>query len=163
MGISFKADEIFEFAVEIEKNAAQFYRRAAELNEAAGEYDFLVKLAEMEDDHVKTFSAMRESLGGSAVGATGFDPDGEVDLFLQAMADSHGGEGDPAATKQLTGEESLADILKTGVRMEKDTILFYREIVDNVPPEYGREKVEKIIEEEKDHLVTLTRKLKQVK
>ncbi len=162
MGITYRAEEVFEMAEQIERNGAKFYRRAAELNSVPENQQFLEELAVMEDDHQATFAEMRKSLSGVERGSAGYDPDEEAQLFLDALANSHGGEGDPVAAQELTGEESMEEIIKTAMDLEKHTILFYRSIIENVPAEYGGDKIENIIEEEKSHLVTLAGKLKEL-
>ena len=59
MGIEFNADEIFEIAEQIERNGAGFYRRAAEAVEDSQKRRILLDLASREDEHEKTFAAMR--------------------------------------------------------------------------------------------------------
>ena len=54
------ADEVFEMACEMERNGGAFYRRAAEQAADDGNRELLTGLAAMEDDHLKTFSALRE-------------------------------------------------------------------------------------------------------
>jgi rubrerythrin len=79
------------------------------------------------------------------------------------MADSLGGEGSPSAADALTGNETLEDIIKTALGLEKDSILFYLGVKNMVPPKYGRDKVEEIIEEERKHVAQLTGILQKVK
>ena len=75
--ITFNADEIFEMAGQIERNGARFYRKAAE--RADGECrEMLLRLAAKEEDHERTFAAMRAELGPQQ--PTTFDPDNEAPL-----------------------------------------------------------------------------------
>ena len=76
------------------------------------------------------------------------------------MADSHGGEGDPKAADKLSGDESLADILKIAIGLEKESILFYLGLRDMVPERLGQDKVDAIVKEERSHVATLTKELK---
>ena len=78
--IGFNADEIFEMAEQIERNGAKFYRKAAE--PTAGENrDVLLRLAAMEDDHEKTFAAMRAELSAGEKQAVTADPDNTAALY----------------------------------------------------------------------------------
>ena len=81
---------------------------------------------------------------------TVFDPYGELSLYLKAMADSHGGEGNTDIASLLTGKETINDIIEIAIDMEKESILFYIGLRDMVPPEFGQDKVNQIIEEEKN-------------
>ena len=62
MSITFNAFEIFEIAEQIERNGAKFYRRAAEYIGDKKTKQTLLELADMEDDHEKTFIEMRKQL-----------------------------------------------------------------------------------------------------
>ena len=56
MMYDFNADDIFEIAEQLERNGATFYRTAAGAVTDADAKGFLLKLAEMEDAHEKTFA-----------------------------------------------------------------------------------------------------------
>ena len=62
MGLDFSADEIFEIALEIERNGAKFYRSAADSISNTDKKQLLLHLAEMEDEHEQTFKTMRTQL-----------------------------------------------------------------------------------------------------
>lgn len=162
MGIAFNADEVLQMAVKIEHDGAEFYRKAADLKKDDQSTDFLLALAEMEDGHEKTFAAMRDGLGDDEKADTVFDPLNEVVLYLSAMADSHGGEGSPKAADQLTGKESLGDIINIAIGLEKESILFYLGLKDMVPEHLGKDKIDSIVKEEREHVATLAKKLKEL-
>jgi rubrerythrin len=163
MATGFNADEVLEMAIHIEQNAAAFYRKAAGLQTDKKNGEFLEGLAAMEDRHQEIFTEMRNTLRQEDKGGTVFDPHGELALYLASMADSLGGEGSPSAADALTGNETLEDIIKTALGLEKDAILFYLGVKNMVPPKYGRDKVEEIIEEERRHVAQLTGVLKKVR
>jgi len=164
MAIRFNADEVFEMAEKIEVNGAAFYRRAAALHAQDKEsVAFLTRLAEMEDEHRATFAAMRAELPERLREETAFDPYLEAGLYLNAMADSHGGEGTPAAADSLTGKESMTDVLRIAIGLEEKSIVFYLGIQDMVPEKLGKDKIGRIIAEEKSHMVTLAGELKKVR
>ena len=89
MSIDFNADEVFEMAEQIERNGAKFYRKAADKTSDAATKQELLDLAEMEDQHEKTFAAMRSELSGPEMAVTVFDPEGDAGRYLRAMADGH--------------------------------------------------------------------------
>ena len=153
--IVFNADEIFEMAEQIERNGAKFYRKAAE--SIADARDLLLRLAAMEDEHERTFAAMRSELSEDEKTPLTFDPDNEAALYLQAMADGNVFKSDPS--ESLSGNESILDILKTAIGLEKDSIIFYTSMKDVVPKTAGKEKVDAIIKEEIGHVVDLTKQL----
>ena len=125
MDYNFTADEIFEVAIRIEANGASFYRKAASTQKEDSHRAFLEKLAAMEDHHQATFEQMRKGLKATEKQATVFDPNQETAQYLDAMADSHGGEGSPKAADALTGDESIQEIIDIAIGLEKESILFY--------------------------------------
>ena len=157
MGMTFSADEIFEMAEQIERNGAKFYRAAAgKLPEARQTF---LDLAAMEDDHERTFAAMRSELSGKELQPDVFDPQGDAQKYLRVMADGHvfNVKADPA--EQLKGLDTPQDILQTAIGIEKDSIAYYVGLKECVPPKAGRDKVEAIIKEEFGHIATLNEKL----
>ena len=162
MGRTFNADEILQMAVTIEQDGAAFYRKTAELKKDDAGTDFLAELAEMEDEHKKTFESMRGNLTDEEKGGNVYDPYDEASLYLEATADTHGGEGDTSAAEKLTGNESLEDILGIAIGLEKESILFYLGLKEMVPEHLGKDKLDKIISEEKDHVATLAKKRKSL-
>ena len=155
MAYYFNANEMFEMAIRIEGNGARFYRKAAGLQSDSSNRQMLEKLAIMEDHHQTVFREMRKGLSEADKTATVFDPQNEASQYLSAMADAHGGEGSPAAADSLSGKESITEIVNIAIGLEKESILFYIGLKDMIPPQYGQEKLEKIIKEEQKHVVQL--------
>ncbi|MGA2071216.1 MAG: ferritin family protein [Sedimentisphaerales bacterium] len=158
MAISFNVDEIFEMAEQIERNAAIFYREAAQRALDGTVQKKFVDLASMEDGHLKIFREMRKGLTSEDKEQSTFDPDNEAVMYLQAMADSHGAEGKKDRRTKLTGKESIKEIFEIAVDAEKNSIVFYTAIKELVPVS-GIDKVETIISEELGHLVVLKMEL----
>jgi len=159
MSITFNADEIFEMAEQIERNGAKFYREAAGNASDAEVKKMLLDLAAMEDGHEKVFAQMREELSAAEKESNVFDPDDQVAQYLKTMADFHGTEGKAGPTEKLTGQESMAEILKIALQAEKNSIAFYVGIKNAVPSKAGKDKVQAIIIEEMLHVSTIGGKL----
>ena len=162
MAYDFNADEIFEVAVKIEENGAAFYRKASSLQEDPANREFLEKLAGMEDGHQAAFQSMRKKISDMEKQSTVFDPQEELPRYLAAMADSHGGEGSPVIADSLTGEETMEQIIRTAIGLEKESILFYLGLKDLVPENMGKEKIDDIIKEERRHIIQLDGFLKRI-
>ncbi len=163
MSIRFSADEIFEMAEEIERNGAKFYRKAAEGAADSETRLYLLDMAEMEDGHLQTFAEMRKQLSDAEREVVTFDPENEAALYLDAMADSHGTEGKKSVTEELTGDESIAEIVSIAISAEKDSVVFYSGLKSLVTDATGNDKVDKIISEELSHIASLTNKLKELR
>lgn len=159
MGIVFSADEILEMAEQIERNGAKFYRKAVEGTGDDGVKKLFGDLAEMEDQHEKTFAGIREQLSGREKEMTAFDPEGEAALYLQAFADGHVFDTKVDPSETLTGSETPQDILQTAIGLEKDSIVFYLGIRDMVPEKLGKGRIDDIMSEEKSHITLLSRHL----
>ena len=153
MAYDFTADDVFEMAEKLERNGAQFYRKAAENADDSEAKAFLIRLAEMEDAHEKTFALLRSNLSGKAKAATVFDPQHESALYLRSLAD----------TKVFFEKEidfsSMREILKAAILAEKDSIVFYLGMKDLVPDKLGKDKLDEIIKEEMGHIRILSKEL----
>ena len=86
MSYDFNADDVFEMAEQMERNGGKFYRTAADNTEDSANKEFLLELATMEDQHEKTFKAMRTELSDREKASTVFDPQGES--AIEAEKDS---------------------------------------------------------------------------
>ena len=150
----FNPGEIFAMAQEIERTGAQFYRAASEQAVLADMRALLLELADMEDDHEKTFAALKKELPLQEGREAPYDE--EAALYLQAWADGH-----VFAQKAgpLTGKETREAVLKIAIGLEKDSIAFYVGIKQAIPPGWGQTKIDAIIKEEMGHIRILGNKL----
>jgi len=153
MAYDFTADDVFEMAEKLEKNGAQFYRSAAENADDPEAKAFLMRLAEMEDAHEKTFALLRSNLSEKAKAATVFDPQHESALYLRALADTR------VFFEKEIDLSSMRAILKAAILAEKDSIVFYLGMKDLVPDTLGKDQLDKIIKEEMGHIRILSKEL----
>jgi len=158
MSITFNAFEIFEIAEQIERNGIKFYRKAAESLSDQNTRQMLLDLAAMEAEHEETFASMKKQLSEEERELMVFDPENEMALYLQAMANGHVFDLRKDPSEQLTGAETVEDILKMAIGAEKDSIVFYLGLKDFVPAKAGKDRVEAIIKEEMGHIAVLNRK-----
>jgi rubrerythrin len=155
----FNADEALAMAERIEKNGQGFYLQAASMAEGSDAGKLLADLAVWEKGHEALFSAMRSELSGRETEQTAFDPDGEMALYLQAMADSHVfAVDDMNPAELLDGSESVEDILDIALEFERSSILFFMGLQRMVSESLGKEKVWKVIDEETSHIAWLEKK-----
>jgi len=157
MSHAYSADEIFDMAEQIERNGAKFYRNAAENVSDSETTDFLLMIAKMEDNHLRTFSNMREELSGKETESPTFDPNNEAALYLRSLADSK------IFFKKDIDTSSLEEVFKAAIDAEKDSIAFYLGMKDLVPGHLGKEKLDEIIKEEMKHIRILNDKLIDLK
>ena len=155
----FNADEVFEMAEEIEINGAAFYRKAADRTSNAKTKEMFEELARWELSHREIFATMRSELAADQSQQLVFDPEGEAGMYLKAMADGHVFDQQVDVSEFFTGKESMTDVFKTALKMEKDSIIFYLGLKDVVASQKGKDKVQEIIKEEMRHIAFLNREL----
>jgi rubrerythrin len=153
----FNANEILQMAEQLERNGAEFYRKSTEKVQDPAGKKLLMNLAEMEDQHEKTFAALRSKLTADEKAQTVFDPQGETVGYLKALADSK------VFFDKTIDTDSMEGILKEAITAEKDSILFYLGIKDVVPEALGKSRIDQVIKEEMSHINLLTRELVALK
>jgi rubrerythrin len=158
MGFTFNLCEIFDMAEAIERKGSEFYRKAAEIFKDTDMHETLLQLAEKEANHAIAFAAIRKSFSERECPPTAFDPDGELALYLQAMADHRiCGIKDKNLCRELTGEESKEEILQLAIDREKEGLAFYLGLKDAVTKQSDKDKVEVIIKAKMRHIGLLSR------
>ena len=153
----FNAKDIFEIAEQLEGNGAAFYRKAAAATGIAEARTLLEGLAAMEDEHGKTFAALKAELTAADKAGTVFDPDDEAGLYLKSLADVR------VFFEKTMDTSSLTEILKSAIEAEKDSIVFYLGMKDLVPEKLGKNRIDAIIKEEMGHIRSLSKQLVTLK
>jgi rubrerythrin len=159
MPIVFNPEEVFEMAVDIERQAAVFYRKAAENSHDAKAIEMFLRLSEMEKGHEQIFTDLKKNLTAEDREPAAFDPEGEAAYYLQALATAHGWEGKVSQAVEFTGYERPEMVYKTAIEAERQSISFYVGIKEFVPSPSAKDRVQNIIREEMAHLVSLTKAL----
>ena len=158
MGFTFNLCEIFDMAETIERKGSEFYRKAAETFRDSDMHGVLLQLADKEANHAIAFAAIRKSFSERECPSTAFDPDGELALYLQAMADHRiCGIKNKNLCRELTGKESKEEILQLAIDREKEGLAFYLGLKDAVPEQSNKDKVEVIIKAKMRHIGLLNR------
>jgi rubrerythrin len=159
MDTTFSADDVLEMAEQIERNGSRFYRRAAQGFTDSRARELLLDLAIAEDEHQKVFADMRAALSPQEREPTVPDPYGEAVLYLRGMADGALFDVKADPSERLTGKETMEDILRTAIGLEKDSIVFYLGIQRMVPERPGQQRIDTVINEEMGHIATMSREL----
>lgn len=157
----FTADDIFDIAEAIEKNASDFYREASERTSDEETKRVLLHIASAEDGHLNIFQRMREE----SVGSDGIileEADSRSVTYLQAMADARGWEGRKSPLEELSGEETPVEIFRIALNSENESVVFYSSLKSLISTRSDRELVEKIILEELGHVSVFLQKLKSL-
>ncbi len=161
MSTEFNMLEVFEIAEQIERNGAEFYRRAAELFDEPGIHKMFVELSIWEIRHQKVFEDMRKELssrrGGQKKSRAGDDM--LIDAKAMAGLSMFGIRLNPAG--ELKGNETIVDVLKGAMVKEKDSIVYYTGLKEFVSAQNGKDKIDDIIKEELRHIRILSQSLEQ--
>ncbi|MFC1640157.1 ferritin family protein [Gemmatimonadota bacterium] len=158
----FNLDEIFTIAVDIEKNGEKFYRRAAELTKDKDAKKLLAELADWEKGHIKTFSDLRSRLLKASEKALAWDPYGEVELYLQSVANRNVFNVDQDYVEFAESQSSINEVLEFALAREKESVVFYTSLDMVLPADLSGGKVHAIIKEEISHIRLITEKLAQL-
>jgi rubrerythrin len=155
MNLFFNAEEIFKIAIQIEQNGQAFYKHAAELFK--GEIkQRLLGLAAMEETHEKFFTQLKASVCEPDIDTQLFDPDGDVERYLAALAGGYIFNVNESAEATLSGKKSIEDVLKLAIEREKESVVYYVGLKDVVPERLGKSKIDDIIKEEMKHVTLLS-------
>jgi len=148
----FAGSEIVELGIQIEKNGRDFYNTLVEQSKNQRAKEAFQYLAGEEEKHIAVFQKILDSVHK-------YEPPetypGEYFAYMNALA------SDYVFTQKNKGEEmakrarSDKEAIGLGIGFEKDSILFY-EGMKKVVPEYDHKIVNKLIEEEQNHLRRLS-------
>lgn len=142
--------ELIRIAVLMEERGASYYSSLREKVSDPKIKEVLHRLAEDEKLHARQFIRI---LGGSSDLAAAPISTATRD-YLEALS----GKGffkDPSKREEAFVPQDRNQALALGIEAEKDSILFYHELYQELPPGEVRDAVSKLLREEKMHLVEL--------
>ena len=150
----FSAKELIEVAVREEQTGAIYYRALAEATESEELAEFARAVAKMEDDHEAKFRALLESVGEYE--PTGESYAGEYESYMSYLLEGRifpaGQDGVELARQQADDKAAV----ETAMELERNTLLFYHEMIQFVPEQH-RAMLDGIIAEERQHVTDLAK------
>ncbi len=158
----FNVDEIFTIAVDIEKNGEAFYRRAAELATDQDAKKLLTELADWERGHIKIFKDLHARVRNAGEKDIVWDPYGEVELYLQAVASRHVFTIEMDHAEFVEKHNSLKEILEFALARERDSVVFYTSLDMVLSQDLTKGNVKSVIREEVSHIRLISEKLAQL-
>ena len=151
---NFSLLEAVEVAIRTEEEGIRFYTLAEQRVADPDTKKLFAFLREKEHDHIATFRRLHAELA-----AREGDPDAElwlldpdVSAYLRATVDSAVFPAAGAAEKTIAALHGVGDILRLALRLEKETILFYHELLAHSPWPQARELIGEVIAEERRHV-----------
>ncbi|MBN1872315.1 MAG: ferritin family protein [Candidatus Omnitrophica bacterium] len=148
----FNAAEVMEMGIEKEKKRRDFYRMVAERFTDDKMKNLFTKLENWEESHIKKFTKIRDSVKQS--GATDSYP-GEFSAYMDNLITDELYSVVNAGDFSRKVKDPLTAI-QIGISFEKDAILFFNEII-GFSEEVFRGKIKELIDEEKMHIVYLSK------
>jgi len=151
----FSVSEAIEQAIQTEKLGYDFYTSMGEkFSENEGLKELFDTLAIKERHHEKFFTGLLDKAGKTDI--EGHD---EFSSYMRAIVESEFFLGTNKALPSLDHVTTPVEAVKFALDFEKETLLYFYSIRDIVPE---KEIVDKIILEEKSHVVWLNRLLKKM-
>ncbi|MGD0854898.1 MAG: ferritin family protein [Dehalococcoidia bacterium] len=150
MAVFFKEGELYKIASEMERSGLAFYSqvaRQAKNESTKAVYSYLIT---SEKRHLRKFNSL------SSHSAKSSNPEsykGEYRNYLAALLKDRVFSSS-ALARSRASKSSARAALETGIKAEKDSILFYSGLLDLVPKD-NRKAIEIILAEEKRHLKRL--------
>jgi rubrerythrin len=141
--------EVLEVAIRIEREGVSFYTKLSENAVSAAARDVFSYLAAEEENHIGTF---RKLLEEAADYIPKFSYPGEFGVFIDELGSLALDAFNQSTTTMY--EKDFNAAISLGILVELESILFYKEICELFPEEQQK-VIEKIITEEKCHLLEL--------
>jgi rubrerythrin len=145
----FGATDIIEMAMEVEKSGEIFYSEVAKKATSSEVRDLFEELAEQEKYHYAAFKKMSGSVWEQTPAA-----EGEWDqyvMYLQATIQSSFFDGSDKALSLAERVNNEQEALEMALGFEKETMLFFYDLLDKVS-DLDKPVVERIINEERVHM-----------
>lgn len=152
MNDRFNAVEVIEMAKDIEKRGRDFYKNQAENTQDEDIKDLFTKLAEDEQDHYNRFEELGKVIKKATKEELKYVYDPEVSAYLEAIVEFTIFPADEGVEIS-----DIVDAIQIAIYAEKDSILFYHEMLEHNDEGQTAVVLKKLIEEEKQHLLDLVK------
>jgi rubrerythrin len=150
---AYSVSEILEMAVETEKGGRVFCETVAAQSKNQGLKTQFRYLAGEENRHIQVFHDVAKTIKVMAVEVPANWE--EVSAYLKAVTDSRYFLGKDKALSLAKDARTVEEAIGFALAFEKETLVFYLEVADALPPP-NRPAVEALIREERAHIRKLT-------
>jgi len=159
--VQFNDYEAFRIGMNIEKDGIEFYTEFANNTKSPETKNIMLKLAEDEKEHLDLLEQLSREVESRYEGQA-ISGDELIDKYLKSIVETgvfYDPKNLPAGSiKNLTDKE----VLSIGIQTEKDSILFYEEAARLSTNPSGKKAFERLVAEEKNHLVILKGRLEKI-
>ncbi|ACR79047.1 MULTISPECIES: ferritin family protein [Kosmotoga] len=147
----FSPHEILEIALNIEVEGYKFYMTMAKNSNREDAKSTFQYLAKQEEEHMQTFKTLLKRFEEEADNLINWD---EASDYLKTMSE-HKVFPDSATLVKRFANSEPEEVIRYAIEREKETVIFYYELLEIITDNEAKEAVKKIIVEEKKHVVTL--------
>jgi rubrerythrin len=158
MSVIFSGDELIKIAIDIERRGISFYDVMAKSTDNEMARAAFDGLAAMEREHLVVFQNM---LAENRADRTENVLEQQYPGYAQALIDEAVFSNDLITSEMAMQADNDIKAIELGITAEKDSILFYYEIKENLAPR-DIPVMERIIAEEKSHLQQLSEIKKKI-
>jgi rubrerythrin len=145
----FTLHEIYDLAIQIEKNGEDFFRNAEEKISDPSLKALFLWLAEQEIRHGKWFMQKKET-SKTGSGTIAWD-----EMSSKMLQDIVGDQSFSLKEVEIDHIDTVEDLLSIAIEFEEDTIIFFRMINSILEDAESLGGLDEIIEEEKHHIEAL--------
>ena len=153
MSDKFTIQEIIEIAIEVEKNGAAFYSALAESSDIDRLKELYLYLSKEEKQHVTRYQEILDSVGGYQISEVYYAT--QYMGYMKALADERVFKSDILAAEIADRVKSPREAIDIAIGFEKESALFLHEMW-NLVPESDRKTIQKLLDEEREHLRQLS-------
>jgi rubrerythrin len=148
----FHIAEVVELGIEKEKKRRDFYALVAVRFKDQQLQKLFNTLKEWEEVHIKRFTEIKN---GIVEPGTSESFPGEAEEYMRSLVSErlYNEVSPDSFEKMVTSDISAIDY---GMQFEKDAILFFSELA-RFTPDYGKDIIEELVEEERKHLLFLSK------
>jgi rubrerythrin len=155
---NYNAEELFELAIQIEKNGKEYYLAMAEKTERESVKEIFSYLVREEESHLENFLEIREKLSRQAQEteiAEEYETP-EMYNYVKAMFDGKVFPNLKSHTELVKEIQTDEQAIYHAISFEKDTVLFFSEIFNMLgEKDENRGLIQELIRQEKIHIARL--------
>ncbi|HET6441206.1 MAG TPA: ferritin family protein [Phycisphaerae bacterium] len=151
----FNEIEAAKIAQNMERRGLEFYQKAAAGAKDMATRGVFLQLAEDEKKHLAQFEELEETLHAARREGAGYTDDADLSAYIDRLVETQVFADEGAVARLAEQATSDYEALAVAIRAERDTILFYQEMLDFIDSKAAREAFSRILQEERGHLETL--------
>jgi len=152
METEFNVDQVFQIAVRIQQNGAEFYQEMAKRFRESGRRGLCSELARWRAERAKALTEERKQFFGSSDLPETSGRDDYIMSHPSEMADLAVFSHDQYHSKPLTGQESWEEILKDTIGRCEEVIVFFQGLKGFAQDGITKKTLDEIVEEENNYI-----------